>query len=246
MGIDSPTSASVPPEGQPSNQKPFDAESLYDKVMNHAVQIKSMPGTEAWMGTSTGVFVASDDQHPCEVAVSGHVTDGEAKNGHSAIRVTTTDGYAFSAKQILNDPDHQIRIFELENVSNPQKMCHPAEITDAVPSKGDFVLGLSSAMNPIAPRAFIGQVQGATTRSDQTVIPREKLVPLPGEDRSREMYAVFGRGEYGDSGGPKFTGDGKMFAIHAASDATESLSENAKYLLEDLAKIRAERRAGKL
>ncbi|HEY9790429.1 MAG TPA: hypothetical protein V6D22_08520 [Candidatus Obscuribacterales bacterium] len=244
MGIDSPASSSASPEAS-ANEKSFDAASLYQKVMNQAVQIKSMPGTEAWMGSSTGVFVASDDQHRCEVAVSGHVTDGEAKNGHSAIRVTTADGYAFSAKQILNDAEHQIRIFELENVSDPQKMCHPATVTDATPKKGDLVLGLSSAMNPVEPRAFIGQVQELTTRSNQTAIPREQLVPLPGENPNRQMYAIFGRGEYGDSGGPKFTANAEMFAIHAASHATESLSENAKYLLEDLAKIRAQRQDGK-
>jgi hypothetical protein len=209
---------------------PFDAASLLAAGQQSLVRVRTDADAQGLYYSGSGVFVKSGIPGVCEAATVSHVTDGALETN-----ITAPDGRTYRAQAELIDRKHEIAIYKLAGVRDPDALCKapPLRVTEVRPN--ELVLGLSAVLGPFLPTPLIGQHLGDMKRND----PNFNWDPLPEEDLQRSMGRYIMRALGRDSGGPTFDAAGNVVGLIAGStDQGFTLTEQAKYLQDDLDEIK--------
>lgn len=216
---------------------PFNAAEIFAQAAPSVVRIDNYLFGLLHTSSGSGFFVSSDQPHSCEIASNYHMTSG-AKSAW----VTTHDGQTYQAKLEKIDPQHDLIVYKLQGVQDPERTCRelPLRTTEPVIGEPSLAIGAggkeASAQNPqfesetvIGMRAsdeFYGKLNSSAAR----------ITKVPGEV-NRLMVQTTGIGKHGYSGGPRLDGSGKVMAVSEMSDKEMNLGESAQFLqalLEDI------------
>jgi len=194
-------------------------------------------------GGGSGFFVSSGAPNACEVATLNHVTESDR-----SIAIIMQTGTIYKAHPEKIDLPHEIAIYEVEGVKDPQHVCKPVELDTTPLKSGDKVLGLGDNEDPTHPGSYNGTFGAYVPRAEPERLGLLDLGEEEGEDMQRPV-AWFDPFEcnHGDSGGPLAKTDdsshkSKVVGLCAAGDGY-GFAELASALQDDLDQIRREREA---
>jgi S1-C subfamily serine protease len=206
------------------------AAEIFAQAVPSVVKVSEFAGNSIREGT--GFFVSSDQPHSCEVVISPHVTQGA-----ESARITTHDGLTYQAIREIYDPQHDLAVYKLQGVEDPEKICRelPLRTTEAVAGEPVFAIDTGAKGASVQHPVFhTGRVISTLMVNANARFPEQVTMPML---ISTDMSAP------GYSGGPEIDAAGKVMSLHEAGGNGISQGVLAKYLQADFESIKHDKKA---
>lgn len=210
---------------------PFHAAEIFEKAAPSVVDVG---------GHGTGFFVSSGEPNSCEIVTESHVTDNDAT------KITTRDGHSHAAKPIMIDKAHELTFYKLEDVQNPETVCKELVINGRGPILGQSFISIGARGDDGASATDLkyqtSTIEGESTRSkiyaDSNWIDRW----LTSHSESLDSQLVISKDRAtrkGYSGGPWLDSEARVIGITFGDSNWKSFADSARFIQEDLDRIRA-------